>query len=300
MSASVLTIGNFDGVHVGHQALVREVLARATPAHRGAAMFFAPHPIAFFRPEAAPALLTTIERRRELLCARGLDAVDVRTFDAAFAALEAEAFVEQILLEELHVQAVVVGPDFRFGKGRRGDVALLERVGGVPVTVVEGVELGGEMVSSTRTRKALAAGELELVTRLLGRVHDLDGVVVRGDQRGRAIGFPTANLGSLQTLLPADGVYAVAARVPGHEGLRFGVANVGVRPTFAAGRSFEVHLFDFEGELYGQTLRVGLLARLRSEQRFDGVESLRAQLARDVAAGREVAAEFDRDLLRWM
>lgn len=300
MNPSVLTIGNFDGVHIGHQALVRTVLAQTGTKCRGMAMFFEPHPIAFFKPDAAPPLLTTSARREQLLLAHGLGGVEVRTFDAALAALDAEDFVQRVLLDELRVKAVVVGPDFRFGKGRRGDVALLERVGQLPVTVVPGVQLDGAMVSSTRTREAVRAGDVELVNRLLGRVHELSGTVVRGDQRGRTIGFPTANLDGVVELLPADGVYAVTVRLPDRADLVHGVANVGVRPTFGAGRSFEVHLFDLDEDLYGRELRVGILARIRAERRFSGVTELRAQLGEDVARGREIVDAFPTELLQWI
>ncbi|MBX3247129.1 MAG: bifunctional riboflavin kinase/FAD synthetase [Myxococcales bacterium] len=305
---SVLTPGNFDGVHLGHRALVRAVCegARARGVE-GRAMFFDPHPAAHFRPEDAPLQLTSVARRSDLLRRVGIDTVDVRRFDEAFAAQSPIDFVQDVLVRDHGVREVVVGPDFRFGRERAGDLATLRALGrehGFDVTVVDPVVAEGGVVSSTRVRAALAEGDVALAAALLGRFHDVDGVVSPGDRRGRTIGFPTANL-QVETALPADGVYAVACRVVadgdvgGHEKL-LGVANLGVRPTFGAGRSVEVHLLDFDGDLYGRALRVAFVARLRGEVRFDGIDALVAQLGRDVAAGRESLTRADPELLAWM
>ncbi|MEO0325443.1 MAG: riboflavin kinase, partial [Myxococcota bacterium] len=225
---SVVTPGNFDGVHRGHQALVARAKARASErSARAVALFFDPHPRAFFARDAAAPLLTTPARRAELLEGRGADHVDVRTFDAAFAALTPEAFAEEVLVRAHRAAAVVVGPDFRFGHRRAGDVELLRRLGrthGFEVETVDPVEAEGAVVSSTRVRGCLAEGDVAEAAALLGRVHDVAGEVRRGDQRGRTLGFPTANLdlgrgaGSVGGLPPADGVYAVVARRVGPGG----------------------------------------------------------------------------------
>jgi riboflavin kinase/FMN adenylyltransferase len=198
----------------------------------------------------------------------------------------------------------VVGEDFRFGARRAGDVSVLRELSaprGIEVVTVPPVTLEGDVVSSSQVRAALAQGDVERAARMLTRVHDVTRRVVRGAQRGRTLGFPTANLELEGMMLPADGVYAVAARVldgsAGQHTLRLGVANLGVRPTLSAGRSLEVHLFDFHGDLYGASLRVGFVARLRGEQKFPSLEALRAQIARDVEAAREALSRCDPSLL---
>lgn len=282
---------------------------------RAVALFFDPHPKAFFRPESASPLLTPPARRVELLEARGASVVDVRRFDASFAHLSPEAFVAKVLVADHAASAVVVGPDFRFGHGRQGDVETLRALGeahGFDVEIVAPVEHDGAVVSSTRVRSLLQAGDVVGAQRLLGRVHDVTGLVVEGDRRGRAIGFPTANLDTGRGegsggMLPGDGVYAVVARrLDGGElsaPAWAGVANLGVRPTFAAGRSAEVHLFDFDGDLYGAALRVGFVARVRGERKFAGVDALVAQIREDAAAARSLVATLRRDeaeALRWI
>jgi len=265
------------------------------------AMTFDPHPATVLAPERAPALLTTIERRRELLAGAGADRVDVVRFDRTFASLSAEEFVETRLAGALRARGVVVGPDFRFGRGRAGDTETLRVLGrahGFEVITVEPVLLDGEVVSSTRVRAMLTAGDVRAAARLLGRMHDVDGRVVRGDGRGRSIGVPTANLDCDPVLLPKDGVYAVVMKVGSD--LLPGVANLGVRPTFAAGRSVEVHLLDVDRDLYDARVRVAFVERLRGEQRFDGVEALKAQIARDVSAARAIFAQESRETWRWI
>jgi riboflavin kinase/FMN adenylyltransferase len=276
-------------------------------------MFFDPHPVCFFRPEAPLPQLTSIARRRELLARAGADEVDVRSFDADFAALSPGDFVRDVLVGPHQVREVVVGADFRFGRGRAGDVDTLRALGrahGFEVTIVAPVDHDGAVVSSTRVRGLLAEGRVREAARLLGRFHDVDATVVTGDRRGRTIGFPTANL-SVHGMVPSDGVYAVLARVGDEPELRRGVANLGNRPTFDAGRSVEVHLLDFStesagsaadfaGDLYGRTLRVAFVERLRGEVRFAGVEALVAQLNADVVAGRAALDAAEPELVAWM
>jgi len=312
---SVVTPGNHDGVHLGHRALVTAArdVARASASSPGGplrvvALTFDPHPLHFMAPDRAPPLLTDVPRRAELLRAAGADDVHVQRFDRAFSQLSPEDFVERVLIGELGARAVVVGPDFRFGAGRKGDVALLEALGaphGMQVSTVTPVTLDGELVSSSHVRAALLRGDVERAARMLTRVHELTRRVVVGHQRGRTIGFPTANLELEGLLAPADGVYAVVARVlDGEPSLReqrhAGVANLGVRPTVNGGRSLEVHLLDFAGDLYGRSLRIGFVARLRGETKFPDLAALRAQIARDVEAGRTAIAACDTGLLAWI
>ena len=308
--ASVVTPGNYDGVHLGHRSLLAAARTRSAADGgplRVVAMTFDPHPVQFVAPDRAPELLTTLERRVELLQGLGATDVVVRRFDAAFAALSPEQFAQRVLACELGARAVVVGADFRFGTGRAGDVNVLRRLGerhGFEVVEVPKVLVDDAPVSSSRVRTSLAQGNVELAARMLGRIHDTTRYVVRGDRRGRTIGIPTANLELAGTLTPAQGVYAVVARVLGEpataSGVHVGVANLGTRPTVAAGRSFEVHLLDFDRDIYDRQLRVGFVRRLRDEQRFPDLAALRAQIARDIAAARRAVEGCEPELLTWI
>lgn len=297
--------GNHDGVHVGHRALVTAALEGAQRHGLEAiAMFFDPHPMEVLR-GAKVERITTPQRRAQLLAEAGAHRVHVQPFTDAFSRLSPEAFVQEVLLGELGAKGVVVGPDFRFGQKAAGNVDTLRDLGdryGFEVVQVDPVKLGDTRVSSTAVRESLRTGDLESATRMLTRAHDVEGCVVQGDQRGRTIGFPTANLDCAPVLLPADGVYAVAVReVQGTNSTgptRYGVANLGVRPTFAAGRSVEVHLLDFEGDLYGKTLRVAFLARIRAEQKFDGLDHLKTQIASDAETARRLCNGTPKELLR--
>jgi len=305
---SVVTPGNQDGVHLGHRALLaaaRQVASGEPGSLRVVAMTFDPHPMQFVAPERAPGLLTEPARRAELLRAFGADEVVFKRFDASFAALTPDQFVEQALVQELGARAVVVGEDFRFGAGRAGDVPALHRFGkalGFRVVDVPKLVLDGEAISSSRIREALINGNVELAARMLGRAHDVTRRVVQGHQRGRTIGIPTANLELSGTLLPADGVYAVVARVMDDDDAtpHLGVANLGTRPTVAAGRSVEVHLLDFARDIYGRELRVGFVARIRAEQRFTGLPELKVQIESDIAAARAAIAQAEPGLLTWI
>ncbi|MFT5357243.1 MAG: riboflavin kinase/FMN adenylyltransferase [Polyangiales bacterium] len=294
-----LTIGNFDGVHLGHRALLQASAGAPEPGPVRA-LFFDPHPSDFFGRRTEP-LLTSPGRRKQLLLRFGADDVNIQTFDEGFAALTPEAFVAQVIVKEHHASVVVVGSDFRFGQRAAGNTDTLRELGkehGYRVVVVDAVNDGGEAISSTRIRASLLAGDTASATRLLGRAHDVDGEVVRGDQRGRTIGFPTANLGALEGLMPSDGVYAVVARV-GDE-LVHGMANIGTRPTFGAGRSTEVHLFDFNEDIYGARLRVAFVAHLRAEERFSGVDALVSQLNIDKATAAQALAATNEDVWGWI
>ncbi|MGE0454208.1 MAG: bifunctional riboflavin kinase/FAD synthetase [Vicinamibacteria bacterium] len=290
-----VAIGNFDGVHLGHQALVRRIVERARATTGSAVVLtFDPHPARVLAPERAPEALLTLEQRAELLAGLGVDRLAVLPFDAAMAGLAPEAFAERVLAGALGARAVVVGEQFRFGRGRSGDVAMLRAAGarlGFEVLSVAPVVEAGVRVSSSRVRAALAAGEVELAGRLLGRLPFVDGRVVRGDGRGRQLGFPTANLDVLNQALPGPGVYAAWCRLP--DGRMHGAAaNVGRRPTFGGGDlTVEAHLLDHAGDLYDRTLRLSFVRRLREERRFDGGDELARQIGADVHAARAALAE---------
>jgi riboflavin kinase / FMN adenylyltransferase len=303
-SPKVIAPGNHDGVHLGHQALVRSARAHAQEhGLRTVALTFDPHPAALIAPERAPTPLTTMARRTELLRAAGADEVVVQPFTRAFASLGPDEFLKTLL--DRGARALVVGPDFRFGKDRAGDVALLREFGaahGLHVLVEPPVRVAGERVSSSAVREAIARGDVARAAVLLDHVPELTGSVVAGDRRGRDLGFPTANLETEPVLHPADGVYAVVARVLDREPREIlrGVVNLGVRPTAAAGRAVEVHLLDWSGDLYGTRLRVGFLERIRPEKKFPDLEALKAQIAVDCAEARATLEAADEGSWRWI
>ncbi len=290
------TIGVFDGVHLGH----RQVLTRVREtAHRlgvgSAVVTFDTHPAYVVRPENAPKLLTTLEQKLELLEATGLDYCYVIQFDQARADTRPEEFVEQVFLDALHARAVVVGEDFHFGKGRTGNVAELELLGRewgfevVPLKLIRHRSDAREPVSSTVVRRALAGGDVARAAAMLGRCYEVRGTVVPGDRRGVTVGFPTANVPVPKSMAwPADAVYAGWCTLP--DGSRRGCAiNIGRRPTFyehAQQSLLEVHVIDFDGDLYGCEVRVEFVDFLRSERKFEGLEQLSEQLAVDVSYAR--------------
>ena len=286
--SAVVTIGNFDGVHRGHLALVDRATAEAE--RRGdtaVALTFDPHPAAVLRPDAVPPALQSLDARVAALRANGCDHVEVVTFDAALAALTPREFAEELLVGRLGAQLIVVGENFRFGAGAQGDVDVLRALGEELDFAVEAVGLvdaGDGPVSSSAIRALLAAGDLEAVTRALGRPYTLDGEVVRGEGRGRTIGVPTANVAvDPARAMPADGVYACRATAPGADPVP-AVVNIGWRPTFdGTTRTVEAHLLvDGEPDLYGQRLELAFHARVRGEKRFDGPEQLVARIREDI------------------
>jgi len=290
----VLTLGNFDGVHLGHQAIVRRAVdeARAVGG-QVVTLTFHPHPVAVLAPEKAPPLLQSLHDRLALLRDLGTDVVVVQRFTPGFAALDPEAFVRDYLGGHLELLHVVVGHNVSFGRGRAGTVETLRELGtrhGFAIDAVGPVTVGEAQVSSTALRRLVATGDVQRARTLLGRPFSLRGRVVRGEQRGRTLGFPTANLHQRPgVLLPADGVYAVQARLDGQ--LRPAVLNVGVRPTFGVlRRTVEAYVLDFDGDLYGRWLSLDLVERLRGEQRFSGPDALRDAIAADVARARDVLA----------
>jgi riboflavin kinase/FMN adenylyltransferase len=292
----IVTIGNFDGIHLGHQAILKTVVERAHDLEGEAVVYtFDPHPRKVLRPEKAPALMTTLEQKLELLEGAGVDVVIVEPFTKAFASTGADEFV-RTLHERVRPVEVYVGYDFHFGRDREGSMRMLTEVGprlGFSVTIIPEVTMEDGDVNSTRIRQLLAEGEPERAARMLGRTFTIRGCVVRGDERGRTIGFPTANLDPENELLPAAGVYAgelrpldagdppAGARLPA-------VINVGRRPTFedAVGLVAEAHVIDWSGDLYGRRVELAFAAWLRAERRFPGVDALRQQIAQDVEEGR--------------
>jgi riboflavin kinase/FMN adenylyltransferase len=271
-----VAVGTFDGVHMGHREVIRGADTVLT---------FDPHPLQVLRPEAAPKLIDTFHVKRDLIAELGVAELVVVPFDKEFAALEAEDFVREVLIELLGAERVSVGENFRFGKRARGTPELL-RGEGLETRVVPLVEVDGETASSSQIRGLVAAGEVDLAARFLGRPFVLEGEVVRGDQRGRELGMPTANIvPDERYVCPGHGVYAATAR--GHPA----AVNVGVRPMFETGRGLlvEPYLIGFEGDLYGQSLRVAFLERMRGERRFESTEALIEQMQRDVAMAREIA-----------
>lgn len=288
---TAIAIGNFDGLHRAHRALLGRALSAARAFQGDAvALTFEPHPTRVLAPERASALLMGLDRKLELLATTGIDAAVVQRFDLSFASQSPEEFVERVVLG-LRAREVFVGHDFHFGRNRGGTAAHLQALGvqlGYTAHILEAVTDDGVPISSSGVRRALAAGDLALAGRLLGRPFDLDGLVVRGFQRGRTLGFPTANLVTPTEALPADGVYAVRVRILDLVGdtTHPGVMNLGSRPTLHAGRALEVHLLDWHGDLYGRTLRVEFVTRLRDERRFDGLDALKAQITLDAEAAR--------------
>ncbi|MEJ5255975.1 MAG: bifunctional riboflavin kinase/FAD synthetase [Acidimicrobiales bacterium] len=303
---TVVTIGAYDGVHLGHRAVIANV--RELAGARGlqtAVVTFDRHPASVVRPESAPPLLTDLEQKLELLATTGVDFTLVLHFDEARSKEPAEDFVTEVLVEGLDAKVVVVGEDFHFGHRRAGNVALLREMGAQLGFEVVGIELvgadgrpavDGERVSSTAIRDALRRGDLQRANRLLGRFHEVRGVVVDGDKRARQLGFPTANLAvPPEICLPADGIYAGWYLRPSGHALPAALS-LGRRPTFyedAETSLLEAHLLDFDGDLYGEPARVRFVERLREERRFDSVEALVEQMARDCEHARAVLSSSD-------
>lgn len=283
-----IAIGNFDGVHLGHRALITRATELAQGGVLAVALTFDPHPSAVIGSRGAPPMLSSLDRRLELLEAAGLDAVVVEPFTLELAALAPEAFVHDVLLSALHARAIVVGYDFTYGKNRAGTTETLRAHAGIEVAIVPAVEIDGEVVSSTRIRGCLARGDVAEASRLLGRSWDVDGVVVHGAKRGRAIGIPTANIAPASDLVVAPGIYAVTLEVDGKP--LPAVASLGRNPTFVeqGGLVLEVHVLDWDGDLYDKRVRTTFVARIRDELKFDSVDALIAQIHRDIDVSRQL------------
>jgi riboflavin kinase/FMN adenylyltransferase len=286
---SAVALGVFDGVHLGHRAILGAAVAhgRATGAP-ALVCTFEPHPMEVLQPGRAPLPITTLDERLDLIAACGVDGTVVLGFTRELAAVEPEAFVKDVLVDRLAARQVVVGFNHRFGRAARGDAALLRTLGtrlGFSVDVIEPLAVDGVPVSSTAIRVALGRGDLDAAARMLGRPYTLPGAVVPGAGRGRTLGFPTANVAPDRPVLVAPGVYACTLEVAGQS--RRAVVNVGVRPTFGEDTlAVEAYLLDFSGDLYGQTVRLVFVSRVREERRFPSVDALRAQIADDVETAR--------------
>lgn len=285
----VLAIGNFDGVHLGHQALLARLVAMGEELSApSAVMTFEPHPRELFNPEDAPARLTSLREKIGLIEGCGVEEIFLLHFSRKLAALSAEEFITRVLVEGLAVKHLIIGDDFRFGRGRRGDFALLCEAGrrfGFGVEAMHTVEIDGERVSSSAVREALAAGELEHAAKLLGRPYCISGRVIHGARIGRRLGWPTANIQLKRKRVALSGVFAVTVSGIDKRHLP-GAASLGVRPTLGQGLApaLEVHLFDFDQDIYGAHVTVHFLHKLRDEMAFPSLEALAAQIARDVAA----------------
>jgi riboflavin kinase/FMN adenylyltransferase len=292
----VVTVGNFDGIHVGQRRILELVTARARETGLGSAVVtFEPHPLSLLRPEKAPPLLTTPAQKQALLAEIGLDALLVVRFTPRFARLPARRFVRDFLVGALSAREVYVGSSFVFGRDRDGDLSLLRNMGesfGFAAFGCAEVTSGGAPVSSTRIRAAVTAGEVTEAARLLGRPYSLSGIVVRGDGRGRGLGWPTANLAVDNELLAADGVYVSRLRIPALAEDLPSVTNVGRRPTVYAEhpRLVECHVLDFDRDIYGERVELEMLRRLRPERKFPSADALREQIGRDAEAAREYFA----------
>ncbi|HEV2915877.1 MAG TPA: bifunctional riboflavin kinase/FAD synthetase [Pyrinomonadaceae bacterium] len=284
---TVLTLGVFDGLHLGHQLIMRTVVERArTVGAVPTVITFDPHPRAVLHPDSAPPLLQTFDQKIEAFGALGLEQTIVIRFTEEFAQLRAEDFLRDVVADRLQAKEVYLGRGFAFGRDREGNIELLKKVSrelGLQAHEVAEVQLRGQRISSSRIRKLLAEGRVQLARRMLGRPYGVEGRVVRGQERGRKLGFPTANLHPQNRVIPRNGVYVTATLIEG--AWRRSITNVGTRPTFetAVEPSVETYVINWSGDLYGDVLRVRFLYRLRDERRFASVEELKGQIARDRA-----------------
>jgi len=285
MRPTVLTLGVFDGLHLGHQKIMQMVVERAKAANAVAtAITFDPHPRAVLHPESAPPLLQTLDQRLANFDVLGIEQAIVIPFDHEFASQSAEDFICDIIHDRLHAKEVYLGKGFAFGRGRGGNIGLLRKMSndlGFIADEVDEVRLRGHRISSSKIRELLDMGGVSIVRRMLGRPYGVEGVIVRGDRRGHTIGFPTANLHPHNRVIPKYGVYATATLIDGQ--WRRSITNIGVRPTFGIDTepSIESYIFDFDGDLYGDVLRVRFLHRIRDEKKFSGVDELKQQIEND-------------------
>jgi riboflavin kinase/FMN adenylyltransferase len=291
---AVIALGNFDGFHLGHQAVVSRAIALGFHMRRPVIVAtFDPHPVRHFKPDVPPFKLTTLDQRERLFALAGADAMLVFRFGAELASMDADQFVAQVLVHTLGAAGVVTGDDFSFGKGRTGDVALLRRLGeghGLVTEAVPQVVVDGERVSSGRIRELLIAGNAGTATRLLTRPYAIEGVVERGDGRGRELGYHTANMRIGDYQRPAYGIYSVRVRLD-EEREYAGVASLGIRPMFEPpAELLEAYLFDFDGDLYGQTIEVALHDYIRPEMKFDSMAALKSRMDEDAAEARKLLA----------
>ena len=288
---SIVTVGVFDGLHIGHQAVIQQVLTQAKKFRLASSVLtFDPPPLAFLAPERCPPALTTLPKKIEILEQLGVDAVVFARFDAYLQQMSPNTFVQQILLQRLNAKQVIVGYDWQFGKGRSGNAEALKELGDqyqFDVRIVGPVQLHNKPVHSTRVREAIADSNLNLASELLGRRYSIMGEVVKGEGRGRQIGFPTANIDAGNQMLPPSGVYAVQVKL---DGCMFaGVLNMGTRPTFDGEKfQIETHLFNFEKVIYGKKIEISFIEKIRAEQKFPNPEMLVNQIKRDVTMAKAI------------
>lgn len=288
---TAVTLGNFDGVHLGHRNIFEHLLKRAAGVGGDALVFtFDPHPVRVLRPELSPNIITPVPEKLKLMEACGIKTVILADFTKEFAALHPLVFVEEILVGTLNAKLVVVGHDFSFGKGKEGTIDSLIDFGeklGFEVDVVKAFKVNGEVVSSTGIRRLIHSGKMEEAAQFLGRYYSIEGKVVKGDSRGKRLGFPTANLDYRGELLPGNGVYAVRITIDDNE--MQGIANIGVKPTFGEReRNIEVHIFNFDEHIYEKTLRITFLDRIREEISFSGPEELTQQIIKDIVIAKNM------------
>jgi riboflavin kinase/FMN adenylyltransferase len=294
LRGAIVALGNFDGFHLGHQAVVGRAVARGFHERRPVIVAtFDPHPVNYFKPDLPPFRLTTLDQRETLFAHAGADAMLVFEFGPALASMDASPFVAEVLGRQIGAAGVVTGDDFSFGKGRTGDVAMLRKLGaehGIVAEAVAQVVIDGERVSSGRIRESLVAGDIGEATRLLSRAFAIEGTVQHGDSRGRELGYPTANMTLGDYQRPRYGIYAVRVTLD-DASEHPGVASLGVRPTFDPPQELlEGYLFDFDGDLYGRRIEVALHAFIRDEKKFDSVEALVAAMREDETAARRFLA----------
>ncbi len=292
----IFTIGNFDGVHLGHQAIFRMLRERAKKKKGTSVAFtFVPHPLGVIAPERAPKLLTTYKDRIKLIENSGIDVIICANFTKEFASIKAEDFVRNILCNILGVKEIFIGSNYLFGKGRKGSPELLKELGkecGFKVTVVDEIQINNMTLSSSRIRNLIAKGKVDEASTFLGRLYSVEGIVVKGTKKGKKLlNTPTANLLTANELLPKNGVYAVTVQL--NDKIYGGATNIGYKPTFKDKKfSFETHILDFDGELLGKTLRVNFIKRIRDEMKFSSVEGLATQLKKDLENIRQILKNY--------
>ncbi len=288
---SIVTVGVFDGLHIGHQAVIHHVLTQSKKFRLASVVLtFDPPPLAFLVPEKCPPALTTLPKKIEILEHLGVDAVVFARFDAYLQQMSPDTFVQQVLLQRLYARQVIIGYDWQFGKGRSGNAEALKQLGEryqFGVTIVGSIQLHGAPVHSTRIREAISKSNLDLVSELLGRRYSIMGEIVQGEGRGRQIGFPTANIDAGNQMLPPSGVYASQVKL---EGCMFdGVTNMGTRPTFDGEKfQIETHLFDFEKIVYGKEIEIFFIEKIRTEQKFPNPETLIDQIKQDIVQAKAI------------
>jgi riboflavin kinase/FMN adenylyltransferase len=290
---SVLTLGNFDGLHLGHQELVRMIIRRAREVGAlSMVVTFRPHPLKILAPEKCPPLISIYEEKIRLFERLGIDVLVKIPFTLEFSSMSPEDFVRDILCDTLGAREIFVGNNYRFGRGREGDIQKLRTLGekyGFTVREIEQIAVDGEVISSTKIRTLLRQGDVEHAAKLLGRTYAITGIVVRGDGRGKGLGFPTANIAPKHTIIPPDGVYAV--RLVVRERAYDGIANIGMRPTFNKKTlAIEVHVFNFNEDIYGEDISLCFIRKIREEKKFKGAEALVSQIRADIEIAKEILA----------